>query len=65
MHASLHGGPGPVARMRAETDAEQLVLMLRSARELLRAGVTTARDLGARAFLDVTVRDAIARRWKR
>jgi imidazolonepropionase-like amidohydrolase len=61
VHLGLDGGPGPVARMRAETDAEQLILMLRSARELLRAGVTTARDLGARAFLDVTVRDAIAR----
>ncbi len=46
--------------MRAETDAQQLVLMLRSARELLGVGVTTARDLGARAYLDVVVRDAIA-----
>ncbi|HUY44257.1 MAG TPA: amidohydrolase family protein [Streptosporangiaceae bacterium] len=35
--------------------------MLHTARELLRAGVTTARDLGARSFLDVAVRDAIAR----
>jgi len=33
--------------------------MLRSARELLLAGVTTARDLGARSFLDVAVRAAI------
>jgi imidazolonepropionase-like amidohydrolase len=61
VHLGFDGGPGPVARMQAETDAEQLILMLRSARELLRAGVTTARDLGARAFLDVVVRDAIAR----
>jgi imidazolonepropionase-like amidohydrolase len=61
VHLGFDGGPGPVARMRAETEAEQLILMLRSARELLRAGVTTARDLGARAFLDVAVRDAIAR----
>ena len=36
--------------MRAETDEQQLVLMLRSARELLGVGVTTARDLGARAL---------------
>jgi len=61
VHLGFDGGPGPVARMRAEPEAEQLILMLRSARELLRAGVTTARDLGARAFLDVAVRDAIAR----
>ncbi len=46
--------------MRAETDEQQLVLMLHSARQLLGVGVTTARDLGARSYLDVVVRDAIA-----
>lgn len=60
VHLGFDGGPSPVARMKSETDAEQLVLMLRSARELLSVGVTTARDLGARGFLDVVVRDAIA-----
>jgi imidazolonepropionase-like amidohydrolase len=60
VHLAFDGGPDPVARMLAETDAEQLVLMLRSARRLLSVGVTTARDLGARSFLDVTVREAIA-----
>jgi imidazolonepropionase-like amidohydrolase len=60
VHLGFDGGPGPVARMNAETDTEQLILMLRSARELLSAGVTTARDLGARSFLDVAVRAAIA-----
>jgi imidazolonepropionase-like amidohydrolase len=60
VHLGFDGGPDPVARMKAETDAEQLVLMLHSARALLRAGITTARDLGARGFLDVVVRDAIA-----
>jgi imidazolonepropionase-like amidohydrolase len=60
IHLGFDGGPHPVARMRAETDAQQLVLMLRSARDLLGVGVTTARDLGARAYLDVVVRDAIA-----
>ncbi len=60
VHLGFDGGPDPVARMKSETDAEQLVLMLRSARRLLSVGVTTARDLGARAFLDVIVRDAIA-----
>jgi imidazolonepropionase-like amidohydrolase len=61
VHLGFDGSPDPVARMRAETDAEQLVLMRRSARQLLQAGVTTARDLGARAFLDIAVRDTIAR----
>src|SRR6202167_5153445 len=60
VHLGFDGGPNPVARMRGETDEQQLVLMLRSARELLGVGVTTARDLGARAYLDVVVRDAIA-----
>ncbi len=61
VHLGFDGGPDPVARMRAETDAEQLILMRSSARRLLQAGVTTARDLGARAFLDIAVRDAIDR----
>ena len=59
VHPGFDGGPAPVARMTAETDTEQLILMLRSARELLSAGVTTARDLGARSFLDIAVRAAI------
>ena len=61
VHLGFDGGPDPAARMRAETDAEQLILMRSSARQLLHAGVTTVRDLGARAFLDIAVRDAIAR----
>jgi imidazolonepropionase-like amidohydrolase len=61
VHLGFDGGPEPVARMQAETDPEQLVLMLRSARQLLSAGVTTARDLGARGYLDVVVRDAVLR----
>jgi imidazolonepropionase-like amidohydrolase len=60
VHLGFAGGPDPVARMRSETDEQQLILMLHNARELLGVGVTTARDLGARAYLDVVVRDAIA-----
>ena len=60
VHLGFDGGPNPAARMRGETDEQQLVLMLHSARQLLGVGVTTARDLGARAYLDVVVRDAIA-----
>jgi imidazolonepropionase-like amidohydrolase len=59
VHLGFDGGPNPAARMRAETDEQQLVLMLRNARDLLGVGVTTARDLGARSYLDVVVRDAI------
>ncbi|MEE6295656.1 metal-dependent hydrolase family protein [Georgenia wangjunii] len=60
VHLAFDGGPAPVARMRAESDAQQVATMLASARQLLSVGVTTARDLGARAYLDVVVRDAIA-----
>ena len=60
VHLGFDGGPNPAARMRGETDAQQLVLMLHNARQLLGVGVTTARDLGARAYLDVVARDAIA-----
>lgn len=60
VHLAFDGGPAPVERMTAENDAAQVALMLRSARELLSVGVTTARDLGARGYLDVAVRDAIA-----
>ena len=60
VHLGFDGGPAPAARMRSETGEQQLVLMLHSARELLGVGVTTARDLGARSYLSVVVRDAIA-----
>ena len=60
VHLAFDGGPNPAARMRAETDEQQLMLMLHSARELLGVGVTTARDLGSRGYLAVAVRDAIA-----
>jgi imidazolonepropionase-like amidohydrolase len=60
VHLALDGGPAPVARMVAENDARQVALMVASARRLLSVGVTTARDLGARGYLGVAVRDAIA-----
>jgi imidazolonepropionase-like amidohydrolase len=59
VHLGFDGGPDPVARMTSESDALQMALMLRSARELLSVGVTTARDLGARGYLDLAVRQAI------
>lgn len=60
VHLAFDGGPDPASRMQAESDAQQVALMVRSARELLSVGVTTARDLGARGYTDVVVRDAIA-----
>src|SRR3984885_7062621 len=60
VHLGFDAGPDPAARMRRESDEQQLVLMLRSARELLGVGVTTARDLGGRGYLSLVVREAIA-----
>jgi imidazolonepropionase-like amidohydrolase len=60
VHLAFDGGAHPVARMRAENDSQQTALMLASARQLLSVGVTTARDLGSRDYLNVDVRDAIA-----
>ena len=60
VHLAFDGGPAPVTRMRAEDDARQVALMTRNARRLLSVGVTTARDLGCRGYLGVSVRDAIA-----
>ena len=60
VHLGFDGGPDPVARMRAQTDGQQLALMLHNARQLLGVGVTTARDLGCRGYLSLAVRDAIA-----
>ncbi len=60
VHLGFDGGPDPVSRMRASDDAQLLVLMLRSARELLSAGVTTARDLGSRGHLGLAAQEAIA-----
>lgn len=42
-----------------ENDGRLLLRMAENARKLVSAGVTTARDLGCRGFLDVTLRDAI------
>jgi imidazolonepropionase-like amidohydrolase len=60
VHLAFSGGPDPASQMRAETDEQQLIVMLHNARDLLGVGVTSARDLGARSYLDVVVRDAIA-----
>jgi imidazolonepropionase-like amidohydrolase len=60
VHLGFDGGPQPAKRMRDESDEQQLILMLKTARDLLGIGVTTARDLGARGYLAIVVRDAIA-----
>lgn len=59
VHLTFDGGPDPVASLAAERDERALLRMAVEARTMLRAGITTARDLGDRAFLSLPVRDAI------
>jgi imidazolonepropionase-like amidohydrolase len=59
VHLGFDGSEAPVQHMIDATDADLLTGMLAAARRLLAAGVTTARDLGARSKLDLTVQEAV------
>jgi imidazolonepropionase-like amidohydrolase len=59
VHLAFDGSAEPVDHMVEADTLERYTTMLHSARELLSAGVTTARDLGAPDLLDVTVKHAI------
>ena len=59
VHLGFDGSEDPVAHMKQSTDEQLLVTMLYNARLLLKSGVTTARELGARSFLDLVVKEAI------
>jgi imidazolonepropionase-like amidohydrolase len=53
-------GPSPAGHARTPAADHRLLLrMAENCRKLVAAGVTTARDLGCRSFLDVLLRDAI------
>ncbi|MFG1702787.1 amidohydrolase family protein [Nonomuraea sp. M3C6] len=59
VHLGFDAKVDPVTRRSAESDRHLLLRMAENARKLLSAGVTTARDLGGRGFLDLALRDAI------
>lgn len=59
VHLGFDGSAEPVAHMQAWSDEMLLAVMFRSAKELLLAGVTTARDLGARDHLALAVQEAL------
>lgn len=59
VHLGFDGSANPVANMKAMSDAQLLVTMIYNAGQLLRAGVTTAREMGARSYLDLVVKEAI------
>jgi imidazolonepropionase-like amidohydrolase len=59
VHLGFDAKVHPVTGQAAERDGHLLLRMAENARKLVSAGVTTARDLGGRGFLDITLRDVI------
>lgn len=59
VHIGFDRAVDPGTRRSAESDAHLLLRMAENCRKLLSAGVTSARDLGGRGFLEVELRDAI------
>lgn len=59
VHLGFDARVDPHTRSGPESDHHLLLRMAENARKLVSAGVTTARDLGSRSFLDVTLRDAV------
>jgi imidazolonepropionase-like amidohydrolase len=66
-HTHLVGEPDDgrgYAELLTRTGAQEALSGVRNARDTLRAGFTTVRDVGTfRAFVDVALRDAINARW--
>lgn len=60
VHLAFDAGADPVAAVQSADDETLLQAMAGRARQLLDAGVTTARDLGDRGGLAMRLRDAIA-----
>jgi imidazolonepropionase-like amidohydrolase len=61
VHLVLDGGPDPMTRVAYVSDAENVLNMSANGRRTLAAGITTVRDLGAKNFIDVHLRNAVAR----
>lgn len=59
VHLGLDGSPDPMSKVMTSSLPEVTLRMALQAKETLKAGFTTVRDLGCREFIDVAVRDAI------
>jgi imidazolonepropionase-like amidohydrolase len=59
VHIGFDSTLTPATARSAETDPHLLLRMAENCRKLLSIGVTTARDLGNRDFLDIELRDGI------
>jgi imidazolonepropionase-like amidohydrolase len=60
VHLAFDGGPDPVNAIQSTDDDTLYAQMAERAAGMLRAGITAARDCGARGWLDLRLRDAIA-----
>ncbi|MEV6671346.1 amidohydrolase family protein [Streptomyces sp. NPDC051162] len=60
VHLAFDAGADPVGALQESDDAGLLLGMAKRAGQLVRSGVTTARDLGDRGGLAMRLRDAIA-----
>ncbi len=63
VHLCLDGSTQSVENLTSETEATTLLKMVHHARQTLRRGVTTVRDLGSKGFLSLALRDAVERGW--
>ena len=61
VHLVFSGSRAPLVDLQREDDQALLVRAVHNAQVALRAGVTTVKDLGARAGVSLALRDAIAR----
>lgn len=59
VHLGFDGSDQPVEHMDKSSNEQLLTLMIANAEKLLRSGVTTAREMGARDFLDLVVKGGI------
>ncbi len=59
VHTTFDAGPEPVASMKAASDDEVLMLAAHAAGQMLRAGITAARDCGGRDDLTHRLKNAI------
>lgn len=60
VHLQLDGGASPLVDLAAEPSGMSLLRAARRAGEMLRAGVTTVRDCGAKDWQVIHLRDAVA-----
>jgi imidazolonepropionase-like amidohydrolase len=61
MHIMLDAGPDPVSKLNEQTFAPTLLAAAKRGEEMLKAGITTARDLGGFRYGEFALRDAFAR----